>query len=479
MSIEFKTVYPGIYDEKEQQLLDETNDFFSGDEEVLQQKLVRQSTGYKGIGGMELNSGIGHIENVLGRNDVLSANKSVNPRNPLYTDATYARNTKWGKLMAAPMSQECGALFPLMPRGTDVWISSEEPTERGLDHELTFHKPIFEGDYISSAITSQYITDITDPRGSKVRRFRAIGTGELRSESGEVLISGTYRGIETFKVPEDYSKVDEYEGPRSIYYPTYNNWDTERPRHVYTDEDYELMKGIWAKEYIRGSETLYWEDVNIGDEPAWTCDGPYTGGKKGGPMPGGMTVEARTVLMNEPIVMDSIPGMPGGTMEPPETRLKKDEYGIISVETVGGGMAGPPPRQDNTPPHPNKRASFQNTVGRNLAAKFVTNWMGDDGWLYKLCWRLSFCMDHGRNMFPENFDRPSYLLKVPYLKEAGKFMNTHGYVGDIAITKGYVCDKYIKDGKHYVDLVVWCEEIEGGIFAECYAVVELPSRSAE
>ena len=58
-------------------------------------------------------------------------------------------------------------------------------------------------------------------------------------------------------------------------------------------------------------------------------------------------------------------------------------------------------------------------------------------------------------------------------------MNTHGYVGDVGITKGYVCDKYVKDGKHYADLVVWCETIEGDIWAECYAVVELPSREGE
>ena len=85
-------------------------------------------------------------------------------------------------------------------------------------------------------------------------------------------------------------------------------------------------------------------------------------------------------------------------------------------------------------------------------------------------------MDEGRNQFPAEYDRPSYLLKVPYLKEQDKFMNTHGYEGDIAITKGYVCDKYVKDGHHYVDLVVWNETIESDIWTEVYAVVELPSR---
>ena len=104
----------------------------------------------------------------------------------------------------------------------------------------------------------------------------------------------------------------------------------------------------------------------------------------------------------------------------------------------------------------------------------VTNWMWDDGFLHKFAWRVANDTDH--NKFPEDYDRPSYLLKVPYLKEQGKFVISHGYEGDVGITKGYVCDKYVKDGKHYVDLVLWSETIEGYIWSECYAVVELPSR---
>jgi hypothetical protein len=122
------------------------------------------------------------------------------------------------------------------------------------------------------------------------------------------------------------------------------------------------------------------------------------------------------------------------------------------------------------------RSSFQNTIGAQYATRVVTNWMGDDGWLYRFAWRLAFSLDAGQNQFPEDFDRPSYLYKVPYLKYQGKLMLTHGFEGDLAITKAYVCDKYIKAGKHYVDLVVWLETIDGLVWSECYAVVELPSK---
>ena len=34
-----------------------------------------------------------------------------------------------------------------------------------------------------------------------------------------------------------------------------------------TPADYDIFKEIWKNEKIRGKDTLYWEDVSIGDEP--------------------------------------------------------------------------------------------------------------------------------------------------------------------------------------------------------------------
>ena len=174
--------------------------------------------------------------------------------------------------------------------------------------------------------------------------------------------------------------------------------------------------------------------------------------------------------------------MPGGPMGPPPG----GQVGAPPGGQMGmppGGPGGPSPSVPGGPPNatsssddPKVRSSFQNTVGAQYATRIVTNWMGDDGWMHKFAWRLAFSMDVGRNQFPEEFDRPSYLYKVPYLKDQGKFMLTHGFEGDLAITKAYVCDKYIKNGKYYVDLVVWLETIDGEVWSECYAVVALPSR---
>ena len=41
-------------------------------------------------------------------------------------------------------------------------------------------------------------------------------------------------------------------------------------------------------------------------------------------------------------------------------------------------------------------------------------------------------------------------------------------------------DKYIgEDGGHYVDLICWCEDLDGNIGQEIPATVKLPSREEE
>ena len=73
----------------------------------------------------------------------------------------------------------------------------------------------------------------------------------------------------------------------------------------------------------------------------------------------------------------------------------------------------------------------------------------------------------------------NYLFKVPYLKEAGPFMNTHGIVGGTSISRVYVTDKYVgEDGGHYVDLTGWVKDLEGNIMQELAFTVLLPSRMA-
>ena len=483
---EFKTVYPGVYDEREQKVYNSIREVLSGDKDELAGKIEAQSKGKKYYAGPELQSRMVEFNSAWtpikyytpGTNDLVSAAKQLTPGNPLFTDPEYAVNTRYGALIAAPFAVDIAVGLPYPPKLTEVyvWVENKGPRSLGgLDHVVTFYKPIYASDTLHSFVTRQEIVEVTPAGGFNARLFRTIGEGEMYNQKGEKVMDIYHSAIEVYKTFKDPSVSDQFEGkiPTNATVRMFKDWTEVRPAHVYTDEDWEYIKEIWSKEYIRGTDTLYWEDVKIGDEPAWTCDGPVvsdnqSGGGGFGPM---NTVSVRDVLMGTVSTGQS----PMGQMMAPKVELYKDENGIYHVKAGEMGMGFPP--MSTGPQHTNQRSVFQNTEGRKYGVRMVTNWMGDDGFLHKFAWRVANDTDH--NKFPADYDRPSYLLKVPYLKKQGKFASTHGYEGDVGITKGYVCDKYVTDGKHYVDLVVWSETIEGYIWSECYAVVELPSRGVK
>jgi hypothetical protein len=128
-TIEYKTVYPGIYDEEEQELLDIT--------EELAKKLEAQLAGKKQVrilGGkkqeiyMELHSGVPLAYTTLEIDDMVSKGKILNPGNSLYTDPEYAKKTRYGGLILSPFAVAIGPSFTYLPKGTDIWIPSDDPT---------------------------------------------------------------------------------------------------------------------------------------------------------------------------------------------------------------------------------------------------------------------------------------------------------------------------------------------------------------
>ena len=59
----------------------------------------------------------------------------------------------------------------------------------------------------------------------------------------------------------------------------------------------------------------------------------------------------------------------------------------------------------------------------------------------------------------------------------GKRAKWHGMVGDVAISKAYVFDKYAKDNEHFVDLAWWVETMDKDLILEGFATVKLPKRA--
>ena len=91
MSVEWRTVYPNEYEPDEQELVNITREFLSGDADELARKIDKQSEDQANdisyFGDMELNPGIGLIKDrTLGTYDLLAEAYRINPYNPLYTD---------------------------------------------------------------------------------------------------------------------------------------------------------------------------------------------------------------------------------------------------------------------------------------------------------------------------------------------------------------------------------------------------------
>lgn len=488
---EFKIVYSEVYDETEQKVYEEMKEILSGGPEELGEKIAAQVKGKKFYVGKEVSShqlDFNHgwtptKDYKPGINDLLANAKQLAIENPLYIDPEYAAKSKYGALIAAPFAVDIAVGFPYPPKLTEAYVWGAGQVEGGVKssaqigagHEVTFYKPVYAGDKLNSVVTRHEMIDVTPEGGSQCRFFRIIGAGDMYNQKGEKVMSISHKGTEAFLVFNDPSVAEQFEdkvphhsGVRSMK----QDWSKIRARQVYTDADWAYIKDIWNKEYVRGTDTLYWEDVNVGDKPAWTCDGPFLRQGRSNEY-----MAVRDILMNEP--------------EEVQEKLYKDSYGVYRIKDgnpddyifdpppSASTMTMPAEQMANMPEmvtDPDARIGVQNLIPRKYGVKVITNWMGDEGWLYKFAWFVGGPPE-GVDLPPEDYGRPSSLYRVPFLKEQGKTVSTYGYDGDLAISKAYVCDKYEKDGHHYVDLVVWLELIDGSIWSECYAVVELPSRS--
>ena len=424
MMSKYEILYPGIYTKEEHVALDQ----FLHDEDDMPQRAFPNS-----------------LEKML------SHAKRWNRWNPLFNDPEYAKRTKYKGIIAMPCYADPYG-FP--PRLSEVFGDPICPDYTyigdGYDHEIFYYKPIVPEDSytIRPKNRSHMLTDITPKCGSEIRGLILKNETEMVNQRGEIVACGVMRWPE-FRCK--YKNPDERPAPEQMRPNIQNRY--EHPVHQYTSDDWDYIKSIWTNEKIRGAEILYWEDVNIGDEPAWTTEGPITQMDM-------IRLHGQNIVGGIPL-RDYLMSGQGEYVFANDGLYYPDEFSHF-VNHFGG------------------RPQFKNTTGRTCIARMVTNWCGDEGFISKIGWRIINNMppEKQANHFPADYARPSYLLKVPYLKEAGKFMNTHGLVPDCSIAKGYVVDKFIDNNEYFVELSCWCEDLDGNIFTESSVTVKLPSRAS-
>lgn len=400
-------------------------------------------------------------------------NRKYDPDNRVLNDAAYARSLGYKDIIAYPTFVAFDDFFlkvyPL--DGRDTLLTAD------LNHNVTNYLPVYPGDTIHLVLNSGEVTDLTPEAGSTYRYSPSEYRGSIYNQRGEKVSDVIFRSLRSTHIykPGMAPKVDH---PSPIPGWEAPNW-RQRPEHVYTDEDWAYIRNIWAHEKRQGAKPLYWEDVKVGDEPAWTADGPVLESVIP-TVPYGMGTGGSRTLRHE-------------IMDPAifKTMVRRERDGNYRM----------PNRQDYVPPVPDQpagtadgvgsastsadlhkdngqRGILLNYVGRDFAVRHLHNWMGDRGWISNLRWSI---MDPralagvGKNV-PRSPYSERFLDKVP--KMQGKNVDAHGMTGDLAIVKSYVYDKFVRNGEFFVDVAWWVETIDGYIWEEGAATIRLPSRAA-
>lgn len=327
--------------------------------------------------------------------------------NPLFCDPAYAAGTRHGTLIAPPtffFGIWDAVVAPGLP---DVqWYYS------GIDAQ--FHHPIKRNDPIKAS--AEYV-DAQALSGKTVSNM-LVQTGDVRyhHEDGRLM---TQVLSHCFRVARAAAKT-------GLSYAA-------REKHVFSDEELTAIAQAQVNEYVRGADTLYWEDVEVGaplpgtvrgpinqqDMTAYYCGAVGTSGYKSTKLRWKYRHWANTAP-------DKLPN-----------NYDRSYFGAAVLPSIGHqdakvatqdlGMPGP---YDNGP----QRIGMLTVV--------ATNWAGDDGFVRKLSARL----------------------KAPVI------------FGDCNYFKGKVAGKRMEQGVGLVDLELWGENQFGDTTIKGSAVVELPRR---
>lgn len=438
---EFEYYEPGVYSEEDQKILDAFQKSLDAINNRGELDVMAVINGEISMDAPEILCKTFYIDPYECRVNALAHD----PKNPVYFNLDAALKAGYEKIPATPVYHtDYRAFLPSIPRELkDYMVVS------GLSHVVTLHKPVYGGDTVYYIPYSRSYEDITPDPGI-YRTFALYGYGKAYNQNGELLFECRSQCKESLRRFKDREKAKEVLTPWEC--PSW--W--ARPRHYYTLEDWDFIKGVWSKEHHQAGETLYWEDVNVGDVPAWTLNGP---------------------IVNEDLIrlyaIDDIITWPDFRthLEDPEMakRLHRDPVDGIYYERVG------PFEHIDDGRFPEARASFYNTLNRDFACTMLNNWIGYHGRIKTIGWGIMTDMPGYEHIIPDLPNYKSPLDKVPGME--GRRVDIHGVAGDIALNKAYVTEKYVdEDGEHIAELVWWSETIEGEIYAEGTAKVVLPTK---
>ncbi|MFO7162243.1 MAG: MaoC family dehydratase N-terminal domain-containing protein [Mycolicibacterium hassiacum] len=333
--------------------------------------------------------------------------------NPLYTDPDYAAGTRWGGPIAPPMihtSLSRRMLGDPIPddirKATKGLFSGVHIFVSGQDTE--WYKPVRPGDvlYGFGGLESIEVKN-SEYAGRSVIRVRRVVRINQRAEIVAI--------------------------ERTILIATERKKSRERGKYMniepasYTDEQIAEIDEIYANEGPRGAEPRWFEDVEVGEPLPKMVKGPLTltdmicfhaGGYGFGPYGiGSARVGYKNRMKKPKFYIKNAAGIPDVAQ-----RLHwENEW----AQAIGNPMA------------------YDYGVMRECwLTHYLTDWMGDDGWLLR---------QHDE-------------------------MRKFNYIGDTQFITGEVVGKRVENGNGVVDIEFRATSQRGEVTAPATATVALPSR---
>jgi len=182
--------------------------------------------------------------------------------NPLYCDPDYARNTRWGDQVAPPLIVT-SLNAPLLGDPIDPELKARtKGLFKGIHAYMSggaweFYRPIVRGDriYTFGGEESMEIKQSEFAGRSVIRILRRVHMNQRAEVVAIARILMILAERKTAKGKGKYSGIEPA---------------------TYSDEDLAAIDEIYANERPRGSETRYWEDVEVGEPLPQMVKGPLT-----------------------------------------------------------------------------------------------------------------------------------------------------------------------------------------------------------
>jgi acyl dehydratase len=333
--------------------------------------------------------------------------------NPLYNDRTYGAKTRWRDQIAPPLFLHATGIN-LTPKPD----AEQKELFRGLFRGV--------GKYYTGVEWSWWHPVYPDDRVYFERTTSDIIVKDKSAFSGGKTVTEVYRdlfidrsGTPIGRREESYLSA-EREGTKKA--GRYSHIE----RQTYGADDIAKIDAIYAAEQLRGAVPRYWEDVEVGEALTPVAKGPLTmvdiismhmgmGLSSSGIGPLGLAYRQRT-RMPAFYVPDRF-GVPEVVQRVHWDHERAQELGLPTSYDYG-----------------QMRTSW--------LIHLVTNWMGDDGWLWKLA-----CQSRAFN-----------------------------FMGDTTVCRGVVTAKRVEGLHHVVDLELSSTNQRGENSCPGTASVILPSR---